>query len=58
MIDTFVYNVSFIPFFVFGFWSLLATKLQKYENITYSVYILQGRMGKTGKNGKKFTQLK
>ena len=25
---------SFIPFFVFGFWSLLATKLQKYENIT------------------------
>ena len=26
--------VSFIPFFVFGFWSLLAMKLQKYENIT------------------------
>ena len=27
-------NVSFIPFLVFGFWSLLATKLRKYENIT------------------------
>ena len=26
--------VSFIPFFVFGFWSLLATKLRKYKNIT------------------------
>ena len=26
--------VLFIPFFVFGFWSLLATKLRKYENIT------------------------
>ena len=25
--------VSFIPFFVFGFWSLLATKLRKYKNI-------------------------
>ena len=25
--------VSLIPFFVFGFWSLLATKLRKYENI-------------------------
>ena len=27
-------SVPFIPFFVFGFWSLLATKLQKYKNIT------------------------
>jgi hypothetical protein len=27
-------NVSFIPFFVFGFWSLLAKQLQKYANIT------------------------
>ena len=58
MIDTFVYNVSFIPFFVFGFWSLLATKLQKYENITYSVYILQGKIGKTEKKVRKITHLK
>ena len=29
-----VFYVSFIPFLVFGFWSLLATKLQKYKNIT------------------------
>jgi hypothetical protein len=26
--------VSFIQNFVFGFWSLLATKLRKYKNIT------------------------
>ena len=26
--------VLFIPFFVFGFWSLLAMKLRKYKNIT------------------------
>ena len=26
-------NWLFIPFFVFGLWSLLATKLRKYENI-------------------------
>ena len=26
--------VSFIPYFVFGFWSLLAMKLRKYEKIT------------------------
>ena len=50
-------NVSFIPFFVFGFWSLLATKLRKYYVIF--VYILQGKMGKTeNKTGKKITQLK
>ena len=30
--------VLFIPFFVFGFWSLLATKLQKCENITKSLF--------------------
>ena len=47
-------NVSFIPFFIFGFWSLLATKLQKYHVIF--VNILQGKMGKTEKNGKKITQ--
>ena len=29
-----VYYVSFILFFVFGFWSLLVMKLRKYENIT------------------------
>ena len=27
-------TVSFIPFFVFGIWSLLAMKLWKYQNIT------------------------
>ena len=32
------FNVLFIPFFIFGFWSLLATKLQKYKNITLSLY--------------------
>ena len=42
--------VSFIPFLVFGFWSLLATKLRKYYVIF--VYILQGKMGKTEKNRK------
>ena len=25
--------LSFIPFLVFGFWSLLAMKLRKYENL-------------------------
>ena len=30
--------VSLTPYFVFGFWSLLATKLQKYKNITYSLF--------------------
>ena len=43
-------SVSFIIFFVFVFWSLLATKLlnlRKYYVIF--VYILQGKMGKTGK---------
>ena len=42
--------VSFIPFLVFGFWSLLATKLRKYDVIF--VYILQGKMKKTEKNQK------
>ena len=50
-------NVSFIPFFVFGICLLLVTKLRKYENIIF-VYILQGKMGKTGKNRKKIMQLK
>ena len=45
--------VFFIPYFVFGFWSLLATKLQKYYVIF--VYILQGKMSKMEK---KITQLK
>ena len=43
-------NVVFIPFFVVGFWSVLAIKLQKYYVIF--VYILQGKMGKTEKNRK------
>ena len=40
--------VLFIPFFVFGFWSLLATMLQKYYIISYItlLYFLQGMMGK------------
>ena len=45
-----VIYVSFIPFFVFGYWSLLATKLRKYYVIF--VYILQGKIGKTEKNWK------
>ena len=43
-------------FLFLGFWSLLATKLQKYYIIF--VYILQGKMGKMEKKGKKITQLK
>ena len=54
--NTFLIYVSFIPFFVFGFWSLLATKLQKYYIIF--VYFLQGKMGKTETNEKKIMQLK
>ena len=45
-------NVSFIPFFVFGFFlSLLATKLRKYHLVF--VYILQGKMDKTEKTERK-----
>ena len=49
--------VSFIPFFHFGFWSPLATKLQNYKNITkccynHFFYILLGKMGKTEKQQK------
>ena len=40
--------ISFIPFFFLGFWSFLATTVWKYHGIF--VYILQGMMGKTGKN--------
>ena len=32
------FNVSFIPFFVFGFWSLLVTKLRKYKYFTKSLF--------------------
>ena len=43
----------FIPFFVFGFWSLLMMKLRKYKNnYVLFVYILQGKMGETEKNWK------
>ena len=34
-------NVSFIPFFFFDFWSLLANGLQKYENITKEAAVLR-----------------
>ena len=44
---------EFTPFFVFGFWSLLATKLRKYD-----VIFLQDKMVKTDINEKKITQLK
>ena len=43
--------VSFIPFFIFGFWSLLVMKLRKYYAIF--VYILQGKMGKMEKTERK-----
>ena len=46
-------NVSFIPFFVFCFLSLL--KIQKYYIIF--VYILQCKMGKLEKNIKKITKV-
>ena len=49
-------SVLFIQFFVFSFWSLLATKLQKYYVIF--VYILQGKMGKMEKSRKKIMQLR
>ena len=42
--------------FIFHFWSLLSTKLQKYSVIF--VYILHGKMSRTEKTGKKITQLK
>ena len=48
--------VSSIPFLDFGFWSFLKKKLRKCYVIF--VYLLQGKMGKTGKNRKKITQLK
>ena len=34
----FISNVSFIPYFVFCFSSLLALELRKYKNITYSLF--------------------
>ena len=45
-----LYCVSFIPFSVFCFWSLLATKLRKY--LVIFVYVLQGKMGRTEKTQK------
>ena len=45
----YVIYVLFIPNFILVFWSLLATKLQKYYKL---LYILQGKMGKTEKNRK------
>ena len=51
-------NVSFIPFFVFGFWSLLAKQLQKYANITSLFTYCKARWTRKKKNRKKITQLK
>ena len=51
--------VSFIPFYIFSFGFLFDdkdTKMRKYYIIF--VYILQGKMGRMEKNGKKITQLK
>ena len=45
-----------IPCPSIGFWLILVTKLRKYYVIF--VYILQGKIGNTGKNVKKITQLK
>ena len=44
------FHVSFIPFFRFWYWSLLAMMLRKYYIIF--VYFLRGKMGKTEKNRK------
>ena len=46
-------------FFVLGFWSLLATILQRiWKYYVIFVYILQGKLGKTERTGKKILQLK
>ena len=51
--------VTFIPFFVFCFWSLLPTKLRNMKLYAIFVYISQGKMGKMEKKrGKKIIQLK
>ena len=59
-VDSFFHHLyKCFPFLVFGhFWrqSHKVTKKQIYYIIF--VYILQGKMGKTGKNEKKITQLK
>ena len=52
-------NVLFIPFFVFGFFVTFGNKVMKIrEYYVIVVYILQGKMGKTEKKGKKIMQLK
>jgi len=43
--------VSVIPFFAFGFRSLLVTKLRKHYVIF--VYVLEGKMGKKEKTERK-----
>ena len=48
-------TVLFIPFSDFDFWSLLAKKLQKFENIKKSLFTF---CKAREKNGKKITQLK
>ena len=45
--------VSFIPFLVFGFWSLLSTKLQKYK-ILCNVCLHFARQD--GQDGKKWKE--
>ena len=45
--------VSFIPNFVFGFWSLLVTKIRKYEKILHNLCLHFARQeGQDGKNRK------
>ena len=49
-------NVLFIPFFVLGFWSLLATKLPKYKYITYLCLRFARLDGQDGKPPEKNTE--
>ena len=59
--DSFCDGMFCFVHLIFDFWFLVTfvdevTKMQKYY--VFFVYILQGKMGKTEKNGKKITQLK
>ena len=45
-------SVSFIPFFIFGFWSLLATNIQNYKNISNLCLHFAKQGGEDGKTRK------
>ena len=53
-------NYCFVhPIFGFWFWVTFGDKVMKIQKYyVIFVYILQGKMGKTEKTGKKITQLK